>query len=160
MNITIRKLTDVDLFREACECTTGRPSSASLNQHYRAEHSPIRTQLFWIKMEDIPTYVSVHFVRHKVGVEHFVRSNRPDRGGDAEANRNSPVTHGMLCNAQALINMARKRLCYKASSETMEVMTEIRRQMLSVDSDLFNNMVPDCVYRGRCCELRPCGRFS
>lgn len=46
-----------------------------------AGHSPIRTLMFTVRME-IPYYVSVHFVRHKVGVEHYVRSQRNDRQSD------------------------------------------------------------------------------
>ncbi len=44
----------------------------------KAGHSPIRTLMFTIKLE-IPYFVSVHFVRHKFGIEHYVQSQRDDR---------------------------------------------------------------------------------
>ena len=110
-------------------------------------------------MEDIPTFVSVHLVRHKIGVEHFVKSNRVDRGGDQNAGREAPVAHAMLINAQALINMARKRLCTQASLETRLVMQEIKTKLYEVDPDLFRCLVPECEYRGGYCyEFKCCGR--
>jgi hypothetical protein len=163
MKITVKKLTDVDLLRAACESTmqAGQTSNMTLDKMYRCEHSPIRTQLFWVEMEGIPTFVSVHFVRHKIGTEHFVRSNREDRGGDKEATRLSPVKHSMLINAQSLITMARKRLCYQAHKETREIMKAIRCVIGGLDPDLERYMVPECVYRGaRCPELRPCGKYK
>ena len=159
MNVTVEKITGPDLMRRACSCTIDRDSKASLSAMYRAEHSPIRTQLFWVEMT-IPTFVSVHFVRHKHGVEHFVKSNRDDRGGE-EANRHTPVRHGMLINAQALINMARKRLCGQAHDETKKAMALIRAGVAAVDSELAQFMVPECVYRsGFCPEIKPCGRVA
>ena len=157
MKITVTKLTDYDLMNAACAATTGG-SIPNIDPYrlYKSEHSPIRTQMFWIVMENIPTFVSVHMVRHKFGVEHFVRSNRPDRGGYAEANRNTPVTHAMLINAQALINMARKRLCNKASKETQMVMSILRDSVGFHDAALAKAMVKDCIYRGGCYELKPC----
>lgn len=160
MKITVSKLTLHKLMYEACAATTGgRVPNIDPYRLYKSEHSPIRTQIFWVEMRGIPTFVSVHFVRHKVGVEHFVKSNRPDRGGDEEANRMTPVDHSMLINAQALISMARKRLCQKASRETRDVMLSILTGVEKVDESLARAMVPDCEYRGACWELRTCGRM-
>lgn len=157
------KLTDIDLMHRACESTmqAGKTSSVTLDSMYRCEHSPIRTQVFWIEMDDVPTFVSVHFVRHKIGIEHFCRSNREDRGGNGEANRHTPMRHSVLVNAESLINMARKRLCYQAHPETRAVMLAIREAVREVDPDLARYMVPSCVYRGGYCpELRPCGNYK
>ena len=156
--ITIKKLTDETLLRRACEMTMhGKTSNVRLSAMYKAEHSPIRTQLFWIEMLGIPSFVSVNFVRHKIGVEHFVMSNRDDRGGGDNVTRDTPVNHGMLCNAQAIINMARKRLCSKAHRETRNVMMAVCNALKTIDADLHRELAPDCVYRGRCHELKPCG---
>ena len=159
MNVTIQKLTDETLLRRACDMTRHpgqNPSTATLERMYRCEHSPIRTQLFWVELQGIPTFVSVHLVRHKHGVEHFVESNRDDRGGSEETNRLTPVNHGMLVNAQALINMARKRLCYASHKTTVGVFSRLRNAVRRVDQDLAINMVPECVVRGYCPELRQC----
>jgi len=158
--VTAEKLTDAGLLRRACEMTMrGGKSNASLQDIYRCEHSPIRTQMFWVEMVGIPTFVSVHLVRHKIGVEHFVMSNRDDRGGRTDVGRYSPVNHGMLVNAQALINMARSRLCFKAHQEAVWVMTMIKAAIADVDVDLAGYMVRNCEYRGRCVENVPCDQM-
>lgn len=142
---------------KAAAFTSGKDVNISNKEKwYLSEHSPIRTQMFWIEMFDIPTFVSVHLVRHKIGVEHFVRSNRVDRGGNSEANRNTSINHAMLINAQALITMSRKRLCKKASAETREVFVAIKDIIGNIDNDLHKCMVPECQYRGRCTELKSC----
>lgn len=159
MNITVTKLTNIDLARRACEFTLhkGGRSTINLRRLYGSEHSPARTQMFWIELRDIPTSVSVHLVRHKIGVEHYVSTNRPDRGADDITDRNSPVNHAMLCNAQALIAMARKRLCFNAEDKTREVFLKLCDRVSSVDPDLAIYLVVDCQYRGACYEPRCCG---
>lgn len=166
MKITASKITDLTDAHLAIESTmhAGFEAKCTLSQLYLWEHSPSRTQLFWIDMEDIPTKVSVHLVRHAaVGQQHYVMSNRPDRGGagDDVVTRNSPVNHRMLLNAQHLIDMSRKRLCFKASEETRLVMLMIKDSVHYVDKDLATYMVPNCVYRGGyCCEPKPCGNYK
>lgn len=64
----------------------------------------------------------------------------------------------MTANAQAIINISRKRLCHCASTETqvawMQVIDEIRK----VDPVLADKCVPECLYRGFCPEfMNPCG---
>lgn len=156
MKITAKKLTDESLMQRACEFTINKKSNMTLEKIYKCEHSPMRTQLFWIEMEGIPSFVSVHLVRHKIGVEHFVQSMRDDRGGDGTENRETPVNHAMLINAEALVTMARKRLCNKAHEQTVKVMFAIREAIGSVDVDLTERMIPNCMYRGECFELVPC----
>jgi hypothetical protein len=57
--------------------------------------------------------------------------------------------------------MANKRLCYKASPETRDVMIMIKNEIDRVDPDLSYYMVPQCVYRGGICpEPRPCGNYK
>lgn len=161
MIITVTKLTDVDLLRKACDATRHpgqTPSSATLARMYQCRHSPIRTQLFWITMYGIPTFVSVHFVRHAAtGQAHYVESNRDDRGGDeATIGRLTPVTHSMLLNAEHLLTMAEKRLCFASHKTTVGVMNRLRNAVRAVDPDLADAMVPQCVRLGYCPELKPC----
>ena len=98
----------------------GEPSSAWKRKMLIAEHSPIRKLVVSWKWTDLPSWVSVHFVRHKFGIEHFVRSQRTDRTGinRDELPQRALVTHECEANAQAIINISRKRLCGKASFET------------------------------------------
>jgi hypothetical protein len=158
--ITIRCLTDDTLMRWACDMTRKPgmvPSKMTRAKLYRCLHSPVRTILFQIVLPRIPTFVSVHIVRHAQGVTHFVESNRDDRGGTGTEDRNTPVNHGMIANAEALINMSRKRLCYASHARTVGVWMRLRKAMRGVDADLADAMVPECVFRnGVCPELREC----
>lgn len=160
MKVNIQKLTDIDLARKACSFTlhSGGESKASLRKLYGSEHSPARTQLFWIELDGIPSFVSVHLVRHKVGVEHFIQTYREDRGGPSSSTREAPVRHAMLINAQALINMCRKRLCSNSHEVTRQVMIYIKNAVKNIDPDLAEFMVVECVYKGGWCfEPNCCG---
>ena len=163
MKVEVIKHTDISTAHEAIAFTTGHrfEPKASLESIYGWNHSISRTQMFSVKMYDIPTFVSTHFVRHKIGVEHFVKSNRPDRDGNDEATRMTPVNHLMFCNAEALVSMAHRRLCFQASKETRETMLQIKSAMKIVDPDLAYNLVPMCQYRGGiCAEPKPCGKYT
>jgi hypothetical protein len=158
--IHIEKLVDERIMRRACDMTRKpgmNPSEMTLEKIYRCEHSPARTQTFWIELQNIYTLVSVHLVRHNVGVSHFVESNRKDRGGNGEETRYTPVNHGLFINAQAAINMSLKRLCYASAPETVSVWMKLKKAMKKVDPALSDHMVPACVYRnGICPELKEC----
>ncbi len=158
MRVIATKLTDVSLLRRACEMTMhDRISKVSLVDMYRCEHSPMRTQIFWIELHSIPTFVSTHMRTHSVGVTHFVQSNRDDSpGASINAHRWTPVNHGLLANAQALVNISRKRLCRKSHPETIRIWRMVCSAIHTCDTDLARFMVPDCEYRGQCYELTPC----
>lgn len=159
MEVNAKKATDPELVRWACGLTSGRDSSATLEAMYHCEHSPVRTQWFAVELIDIPYSVSVHFVRHHIGVTHFVRTSRPDLGGDP-GNRYPNVNHGLLINAQELINVARKRRCKKAEAGTRAVMEALVVAIAEIDHALACYLVPECVYRGGWChELKGCGMF-
>lgn len=159
MEIKVKKLTGISYVRWACSLTTDGKSAKNvqLEDIYKSEHSPMRTQLFVVEMNNIPAFVSVHFVRHTQGVVHFCKSLREDRGGTGNEDRWTLTRHGMMLNAQALVNMARKRLCYKSHPETVKVMKAIKKAVNKIDPALGACMVPECVYRGSCHEKEPCG---
>ena len=81
MEIKVTKLTNEQLMRDACSMTFAGTSKQSLISMYKAEHSPARTQLFWIEAKYIPLFVATHFVRHHVGIQPFVLTHRKDRNG-------------------------------------------------------------------------------
>jgi len=158
MKVEVTQITNIDLARKACKFTTDEESTIKYSTLCKNEHSPLRTIMYWVEMYDIPTFVSVHFVRHKVGVEHFVKSNREDRSNNETVpDRNTLVNHAMLINAQSLINMAQVRLCHKASFETRQLMEMIVSKM---ENPICNYLIPKCDYRnGICGEVNSCGRL-
>lgn len=154
--------------RDAARNTVNKPplGDAEVGRNFRrkillAEHSPIRCLQFRIRLENLPYWVSVHLVRHKIGVDHFVTTQRDDRTDKpvirAAMPQGSPVTHEMLVNAQALIAMSRKRLCFLASTETTLAWKKVRSLVLAIgEPELADLMVPECVYRGFCPEMSRC----
>lgn len=147
--------------------TVGKTSTKKPKKEWRikllkSEHSPIRELWFGIKME-IPYWVSVHFVRHHIGVNHYVQTQRTDRTNvdRNELPQSSMVSHIMSVNAQELMFMARKRLCKQASLETRTIMQLICREVVKVCPELEGLLVPLCVYRnGKCSEMFPCGKIG
>jgi len=124
-----------------------------------AEHSPIRRIHISWKWYDLMYWVSVHFVRHKFGIEHYVKTQRTDRTGDDRNTipQGALVNHECEANLQAIINISRKRLCKLASSETREAWLIFLTEMSKQESELRSVCVPDCVYRGWCYEFKSCG---
>lgn len=126
---------------------------------YKCEHSPIRLREFKIVIENCHSWVATHFVRHHIGVEKFVSTQRTDRTGEDRNSKrqDEPVRLQLNCNAQAMINISRKRLCNQASKETREVWKEVINKLKEVDLVLAECCVPECVYRGHCTEFKGCG---
>lgn len=132
-----------------------------------AEHSPIRLLEYDWTWGDIMQWVTTHLVRHHNGTEKFVHSQRGDRRAILEeynvGSRND-LPQGalndmdMTANAQALINISRKRLCSCASKETREAWKQVKAEIAKVDPILASKMVPECLYRGFCPEwMGSCG---
>lgn len=143
------------------EPITKDPSSKWKLNMLLAEHSPIRLIEYDIVIKNIRQWVTTHLVRHKFGVEHFVHTQRVDRNNSIK-NRDE-LPQGSLndlqesMNAQALINISRKRLCNMASPETREAWQRVKEQIATVDPETAACMVPECIYRGFCPEPHSCG---
>jgi len=58
--VSVRKITDESLMREACEMTFLGNSSQKMLSIYKSEHSPVRTQIFWVTAKNIPLFVATH----------------------------------------------------------------------------------------------------
>ena len=134
------------------------PSDSWKKNILLAEHSPIRKIKFSWKWTGLKSWVSVHFVRHWLGILHWVTTQRVDRTGvDRDKSpQDTPVEHECEANAQALINISRRRLCSQASPETRKAWQEVKAEVEKYDPILASVMVRECVYRGFCPELYPC----
>ena len=126
-----------------------------------AEHSPIRLVEYDVTFEDIKQWVTVHLVRHWLGFIPFVHSQREDRR-QLDVPRDE-LPQGALndmdfsVNAQAMINISRKRLCNKASPETRDAWQKVVNAIGEIDPIMAEKCVPNCVYRGFCPEMETCG---
>lgn len=128
----------------------------------RAGHSPARTLMYTVEISDVPYWVVMHLVRHKIGIEHYVSTQRNDRQSDYDrtaARQDAPVLYRFDVNAQALIEISHRRLCGKAASETREVWRQVCEAIKQVTPEMDGLLVPACVHQGgRCDEFKPCGR--
>lgn len=158
------------------------PSDKFKKKILLAEHSPIRLLEYDFTIENIRQWVTVHLVRHHEGCEKFVHTQRQDINdeiekvtakvievlSDAGITNNSwrerdylfqgtPNDMDMTCNAQAFINISRKRLCKGCPSPETRQAWEIVIEMLKeYDPVLASKCVPECIYRGFCPEFERC----
>ncbi len=141
------------------EAGSGEPSSAWKKRILLAEHSPIRQLVFRWKWVGLKSWVSVHLVRHKFGIDHFVSTQRSDRTGNDRnaARQDTPVTHECIANAQAILFISRRRLCRQASPETREAWGQVVEALGKDWPEVAASCVPECVYRGFCPEFKSCG---
>lgn len=143
------------------------PSNSWKAKILLAEHSPIRLLEYEWTWKNIQQWVTTHLVRHHEGCEKFVHSQRGDRRAILEeynVNSRDELPQGalndmdMAANAQALINISRKRLCSCASRETREAWQQVKAKIAEQDPILASKMVPECLYRGFCPEwINSCG---
>lgn len=135
------------------------PSSEWKRKMLLAEHSPIRLVKLFYTWNGIKRWVSTHFVRHKFGIEHFVSTQRSDRTGISrdELRQDELSVHSFEANAQAIINISRKRLCAQASLDTQHAWMEFLASIKEDEPELYSVCVPECIYRGFCPEIKPCG---
>jgi hypothetical protein len=138
------------------------PSSAWKRKMLLSEHSPIRQLSVKWKWKSLKYWVSVHFVRHKIGIEHFVSTQRTDRTGKNrdKSFQSAPVTHECIADAQAIINISRKRLCLLASQETTSAWKAFLKELKKKEPELAGVCVPECVYRGFCPEIKSCNFYQ
>ena len=172
MEIELRKYPVADDLLWMKQCTVGTmgkdaktpPTSDFVRRLLVARHSPIRELNFSFVIRDIPYWVSVHLVRHHVGFQPYVQSQRNDRQNDydrTKAPQDTPVTMRLTLNAEALLNLANKRLCMKASPETREVVQRMCALAEKVMPEFKGLFVPMCEYHGgRCDEVQPCGKAA
>jgi thymidylate synthase ThyX len=130
-------------------------------------HSPLRAIEYRFYIKNIPSWVSVHLVRHHIGCQPYVTSQRPDRTGE-EIDRSKEPQGALVnmiwdLNANALIDIAKARLCINASTETRDVVTEMRKKLIEsndmLDTEVGANMVAPCDIYGKCFEINSCMNF-
>lgn len=129
----------------------------------RARHSPIRYLQFSFYLKDIPSWVSVHLVRH-VHAQPYVKSQRNDRQTEydrTKAPQDSPVDMIWDVNGEELLTICNKRLCYKASKETRDVVYKMTQLVAETNPEFVPFMVPMCFHMNMSCpEFEPCGMYN
>lgn len=167
MRIEIEEVTDWKRVLNAARFTVKKepldhePSKAFKKAIILAEHSPLRLLEFDIRVYDVPKYVIMHLVRHNQGIEKFVSTSRPDRNKEPiprhEQRADDLIDCQFSVNAQALINISRVRLCNRAEKATRELWRSIVDKVRTIEPELACACMPNCLYRGFCPEMKPCG---
>lgn len=143
------------------EFTDKEPTEAFQRKLLISEHSPIRLIEFDWTWTNIKYWVSTEWSRHKF--EKFISSQRNDRQGKYdrnEARQDSLVNFDGYANMQNLIDAWRKRLCFQATKEARELAEEFKNELSKTHPAEAAVLVPNCIYRGGCPEMLPCGYFS
>lgn len=142
------------------EYTSKEPTDELKHNLLLAEHSPIRLLTYDWSWKSIPYWVSTELSRHKN--EKFISSQRTDRTGIERdgLRQDAPVNFDGVANAQNIIDISRKRLCYCATKEARTLMEDLKSTLIKNNFLIGYYAVPNCVYRGGCPEFKPCGFYK
>ena len=146
-----------------CRSTVGKPpldhepSTEFKRKILIAEHSPIRDISVKWTWHGIKSWVATHWSRHKF--EKYIKSQRSDRTGIPRDKlpQDAPVDFTGDANVQALIDTMRKRLCRQSSTETRQYAEDFKAALHESEPEIADVLVPQCVYRAGCAEMKPCG---
>lgn len=146
-----------------CRSTVGKPpldhepSTEFKRKILIAEHSPIRDISVKWTWHGIKSWVATHWSRHKF--EKYIKSQRSDRTGIPRDKlpQDAPVDFTGDANVQALIDTMRKRLCRQSSTETRQYAEDFKAALHEIEPEIADVLVPQCVYRAGCAEMKPCG---
>ena len=123
-----------------------------------SEHTPIRLiEVDW-SWKGIKSWVATEWSRHKF--EKFITSQRNDRQKNYDRNKapqDAPVNYDGFANAQNLIDVWRKRLCFCATNEARTLAEDFKKELEKTNPELASVLVPNCVYRCGCPEFECCG---
>lgn len=117
-----------------------------------AMHSTIRNLIIRWKWINMPSFCATHFSRHKL--EKFISTQRSDRTGvdRTKLPQDAPVSFTGLANAQNIIDMMAKRLCFTADKTTVEYAQSLKRELRPIEPELADVCVPACIMYGGCRE--------
>lgn len=136
------------------------PSTAFKRKILIAEHSPIRDLSVRFRWRGIKYWIAMHWKTHHW--ESKVSTQRSDRTG---VPRDKLPQDALLdftgeMNVQAAIDTMRKRLCRQASPETRRYAEDFKRTLHDVEPEISDVLVPNCVYRCGCPEMKRCGYWD
>lgn len=165
--VIVREITDdkevlnsarMTVWKDALE---KQPSEKFMYDIYMSEHSPIRDKMFTIEIYGIKSWVATHLARHSVGYTPYIATQRDDRTpADLprdEIGQGALVNMRITLNAQAFINVSKKRLCKMSHKETVKVWKDVIENLKGIDPILAHHCVPNCIYRnGLCPEPTTC----
>lgn len=171
LTINVRSLVEDEVIMNTARVTVWKdrlekePSENFMKNIYFSEHSPIYSKTFLIEIRGIKSWIATHFVRHHEGYTPYVSTQRDDRHISDIPRDDIPqgvlVNMDIVLNAQAFVNVSKKRLCNMAHPETKKVWQDVLLELKNVDYELYRCCVPNCVYRnGICPEGKNCCGYN
>ena len=159
--------TDIDYLKakQRALVTIGLKSNKVPDMEWRIKmlncrHSPVRKLPFSFYISDVPYWLHVELVRHHVGMEKWVKSQRDDRCNNeiprGKKPQDTPVNMIIDLNAESLMTLMNKRLCGNASKKMQELMLMIRAEVLKLNPEFKEFLIPMCLYLHRCNEFCSC----
>ena len=106
----------------------------------------------------MPYWVSTHLARH-VHAQPFIRSQRNDRQNEYDRNaarQDAPVDMIWYMNAEELMAIAEKRLCYLAADETRKAVKMMCCLVIDKLPEFKGLFAAHCAKYGDCDEMKPC----
>ena len=163
MEVEIYKITDLDFVKDMLTTTTPglEESQMTLETMYKRGHSIMRSQLFYVKLIGIPSFVAGHLRTHGAAGQFWLtQSSREDWGAPEDSGRDTLINQVAIFNAEHLIQLAKLRLCGSAHIKTQGVVQAIKETLKEIDPDLAKWMVPKCYFSNFCNEHKSCGKVA
>ena len=132
------------------------PSPELRSKYLASEHSPMYNLQYSWRWIDLPYWISVHFVRHNIGINHTVSSQRNDVQKNYDrrkAPQDALVNHLCVANPVSIISVSHSRLCLTASSQTRDAWRLFLKELGKHDPEIIKFCVKPCIYRGLCPEV-------
>lgn len=125
-----------------------------------AEHEPIRELMVKWQWKNLPYWIAMHWKTHIWPSR--VNTSRSDRTGvdRTKLTQDHPVNFEGRANPQHLIDTWRKRLCFQASFETRLQAEDFKKELRNTLPEVSDVLVPNCVYRFGCPEMKPCTNWT
>lgn len=151
---------------DGCRETVGKPplghepSSKFKTDILIAEHEPIREiEIKW-RWRGIKYWIAMHWKTHIwTGRTETQRDDRTGVNRD-ESPQAAPVTFTGRANPQHLIDTWRKRLCCQAHPQTRAYAENFKAELRPYQPEISDTLVPNCVYRCGCPEMKKCGMWE
>lgn len=125
-----------------------------------AEHEPIRELEIKWSWRGIAYWIAMHWKTHIWPSR--TNTSRTDRTGidRTKLPQDNPVDFEGRANPQHLIDTWRKRLCRQSAKETREYAEDFKVELRGLQPEISDVLVPHCVYRAGCPEMKPCGLWE
>jgi len=154
LSVIIEETQGMEYIRRAMRQCGARREYTDL-ELFRARESVLYANTYWLTLTGVPPRAQSHLAKSGPGWYLWSQTQRPDRHG-VDGNYDLIIQ----CNAEALLNLAEKRLCGQAWAETRAVVAAIREAVRSLHAELADLMQPACVWHGQCRKVNPCGWYQ